>query len=501
MSKRPKAYSYLRFSTPEQLKGDTLRRQIDAAQRYSRSNDLDLDTDFTFRDLGVSAFRGKHAEEGALAAFIEAVDTGRVEPGSYLLVESLDRLSRERIMSALHQFSDLLSKGIYIVTLSDGQVYDSESINSLTGLIVPLVSMARANEESELKSKRLRAAWQNKRDRAAKGEHVLTRWAPAWLELKNGKFVVIERRAAVVRRIFEMALKGIGIVNIARQLNVEGVAPFSRSNGWYQSYVRKILYNEAVFGRFQPMRTSYQDGKKRRVPDGEPIDNYYPAIVSEADFYKVKHSRPGPSGKGKVLPRNVLNGIVFCKRCGGKMHYISKGPPPKGRSYLACDTARRLKKCDARSVPYQPVLNYVLEHLPEYQNYYDANRPSAKDSDREIDEIAAQIAIAEERIERMVDAIEAGDFQAIKKRLIEREAELEKLKAAQAELVEKRAIKEAGSDDLESYVEWFNTEISLEEFDETVLSAIGHLSTQIKRYVDKIILERDQPIQVVPTEP
>ena len=119
---RAKAYSYLRFSTPDQMQGDSFRRQTEAARKYAEHHGLDFDDDLTFRDLGVSAFRGANVVEGALGQFIEAVNAGRVQTGSYLLVENLDRLSRDKIMPALNRFSSLLEAGITIVTLSDGKV-------------------------------------------------------------------------------------------------------------------------------------------------------------------------------------------------------------------------------------------------------------------------------------------------------------------------------------------------------------------------------------------
>src|SRR5919202_870899 len=98
---QPKAFSYLRFSTPEQMKGDSFRRQAVLAQEYASRHGLDLDTDLTFRDLGVSAFRGKNAETGRLGDFLQAVADGLVPPGSFLLVESLDRISRQAARKAL----------------------------------------------------------------------------------------------------------------------------------------------------------------------------------------------------------------------------------------------------------------------------------------------------------------------------------------------------------------------------------------------------------------
>ncbi len=83
MSKK-KAYSYIRFSTPEQLKGDSLRRQLESSRKYALEHNLVLDE--SLRDLGVSAFKGKNATEGALKRFMELIDAGQVERGSILIL-------------------------------------------------------------------------------------------------------------------------------------------------------------------------------------------------------------------------------------------------------------------------------------------------------------------------------------------------------------------------------------------------------------------------------
>lgn len=97
----PKAYSYTRFSTPEQGQGDSLRRQTAAAREYATKNQLDLDEELTFHDPGMSAYRGRNAETGALGTFLEAVRDKIIPLGSYLLVESLDRISRQTVRLAM----------------------------------------------------------------------------------------------------------------------------------------------------------------------------------------------------------------------------------------------------------------------------------------------------------------------------------------------------------------------------------------------------------------
>ncbi|WP_201268787.1 recombinase family protein [Sinorhizobium meliloti] len=98
---RPKAYSYVRFSTPEQMKGDSFRRQIEAAERYAATRGLEMDTKFAFHDLGVSAWQGRNKTDGMLGEFLSYVREGDIARGSYLLVENLDRVSRENALDAL----------------------------------------------------------------------------------------------------------------------------------------------------------------------------------------------------------------------------------------------------------------------------------------------------------------------------------------------------------------------------------------------------------------
>ena len=56
---KPRAYSYLRFSSPEQRLGDSERRQIEAARRYAERHDLDLSNE-TFKDLPSATCGGIH---------------------------------------------------------------------------------------------------------------------------------------------------------------------------------------------------------------------------------------------------------------------------------------------------------------------------------------------------------------------------------------------------------------------------------------------------------
>jgi hypothetical protein len=343
-------------------------------------------------------------------------------------------------MPALGRFSALLEKAITIVTLADGKIWTADSLNNLPDIMWSLMQMARAHDESEQKSRRVRAAWQNKRVRAANGGHVLTARAPAWLRLRSGSFEVIEDRAAIVRRIFDMAVEGHGKAAIAHRLNIEHVESFGdgpsearKANGWHRSYIQKILGNPAVIGRFQPMRR-VRSGEKAREADGMPLEGYFPAVVDADVFYRV---RPGASGhKGKPLA-NILSGLAVCPHCGGKLHFVNKGPGPKGGSYLACDNARRKGTCDARSVRYDvaaiALLNCLEDGELDVRALIGADAQShRRDIARKLEAVAGRIAETDSGITNLLDVLTRRPSPAIEQRLAEHEATLKQLREEKA---------------------------------------------------------------------
>ncbi len=223
-----KAYSYLRFSSPEQAKGASKARQIEAAARWAAERDLVLDEEL--RDEGVSAFKGRNrAPTTALGGFLARVESGEVPSGSYLIVESLDRLSREQVVDALELFLGLTRKGIVIVTLTDGYEWSRETLrDNHLQLIVSIVIMSRAYEESATKSHRVGDAWSRKRVAARETGQAMTAVCPAWIRLvggpRTGRYELIEERAAIVRDIFAATIAGDGRRTIVKRLNTAGIA-------------------------------------------------------------------------------------------------------------------------------------------------------------------------------------------------------------------------------------------------------------------------------------
>ncbi|MGO9022359.1 MAG: recombinase family protein [Syntrophobacteraceae bacterium] len=415
----PKCYSYVRFSTPEQSQGDSLRRQLEYATDYAERKGLHLDKTLSLRDLGLSGFHGDNRTKGALGQFLRHVAAGRIARGSILIVESLDRLSRQEILTALNLFTEIIQGGMTIVTAIDGQEYTEDSINANPmQLMLSLVSMTTAHDESSKKSKRLGKAWEGKRERALSGERKLTGRAPEWLSLTEDKkrFEIIPERAKVIEQIFQMKLAGVGKAATTRTLNKQQEwIPGRKGNerGWRPSYIQKILLNRSVIGECQPHKLAVVDGKKVRIPVGDAISGYYPRVVSDELFYGVqkqfeKNKRLVGNGGGKNGKcNNLLSYIARCGYCGAPMTFVNKG---EGGKYLVCDDARRGRGCKYGSVHYEEVEHLVLEYckgLTARDLFPKGNKtPDEVDSLRgNLVAIEARISEAELQIENLTDTI------------------------------------------------------------------------------------------------
>jgi hypothetical protein len=87
------AFSYIRFSSPEQAKGDSFRRQSEKAEAWAKANGYTIAK--SWADLGVSGYRGRNARTGNFGEFLRAAKNGELPKDSVLLVENLDRVSRQ----------------------------------------------------------------------------------------------------------------------------------------------------------------------------------------------------------------------------------------------------------------------------------------------------------------------------------------------------------------------------------------------------------------------
>lgn len=316
-------YSYIRFSSKKQEQNDSVRRQVALGKAWIDAHpEHVLDEQLTLRDLGVSAFRGANldSEKGALGAFIELAKkpNSPIPKGSILMIERLDRFSRQQTRKAYRTFCELIEAGVKVLVLEPTQLIDESNIDSMDTVIPLIVGLQIAYEQSREKRKRVGHAWKTKRENAEKGKPMSKR-CPSWLAWDESKesFAVQPQAKKAIEYIFKRTADGCGQRQLTSELNSK-FPPVGHSGKWNGSYVQKVLSDRAVLGELQP---HIFDDNGVRAPIGTPIKAYYPRIISDELFDRaaqakfIRRRAKGPNSKFI----NLFVGLVYGAD-GHKMH-------------------------------------------------------------------------------------------------------------------------------------------------------------------------------------
>ena len=271
--KSARVYSYARWSSDSQGDGDSSRRQDERAKQWCASRGLGLAGGE--QDAGVSAWKGKNRHEGSgLSRLLKMVKSG-----DYLLVEDNDRLSRQDWLTAMIFLSEIVAKGVTVVTLANGNEIDAARFRRDPGCFLPAILRAHlGNDENEKKSERIKASWQARKDKIAKGQAANLR-LPCWLRWDKDADcpVLVEENAKVIRKMFEWALAGLGCQTIARRLHREGYKLVNKGKRRERAltlsapYVWRTLRNKLVIGCGIYVEPS--------------VPGVFPPVVDENTFY------------------------------------------------------------------------------------------------------------------------------------------------------------------------------------------------------------------------
>jgi DNA invertase Pin-like site-specific DNA recombinase len=262
-------YSYIRFSSGKQARGSSVARQTDLANAWrARHPEHTLNTTLRMRDLGKSAFRGANLDPqtGDLGKFIWLAehDKKRVPPGSILLLEKLDRFTRDDSLKAVHVLSGLILADITVITLDPERVADRKTAGKMEILLPMVLDLIMANEYSANLSTRVSKGWAAKRQRAIAGEVKMTSNCPLWLRYNPAKHTYdkLHERVAIVKRIFNLADNGAGSTVI---LGTTGLI--------YEAWLRlKALWS------------------------GKPVDNNW-MMEAAKDLMKLAHDQSQAAGE------------------------------------------------------------------------------------------------------------------------------------------------------------------------------------------------------------
>jgi len=366
------AFSYQRVSDPKQTRDGRagLDRQADAFNGFCQRHCLIANAD-PLVDRGLSAFHGRHRSKGALGAFIAAAKAGQIPSGSVLVVEDIDRLTREVADKQLRLLLEFFDNGLAIGVIRDDWVIDLARYNDDAALrLVLQTRFDAATDYSKKLSGRISDVWQRRqRDWVAHRKPYLGRGSrPEWLTDDGVNFVEIPKTVELVQRIFKLcAEENMGGTQIAELLNAMGYKP-TRTDAYGPDRVLKILHDRRVLG-------------EKQWPDGTLIPDYFPRIIDQALWdacqkaIDIRQTNKGRLGRGKVVAC-LFQGGVFCS-CGRALVYQS-GRNRLGQvkyAYLIC-TGTRKHECPRPpgNMPYDEEALLLSFMAQRWSKFFD--RPS-----------------------------------------------------------------------------------------------------------------------------
>ena len=415
-------FSYIRFSSLKQRKGNSEDRQLEIAPRVAKEKRWHLDESLSVSDLGLSAFkRANLGPKGKLGAIKVALEEGRIVPGTICIIEALDRLTRTQIDEAYDLFRDLLRGGLELYVDKGGRHYTKDSLRNPTDLIIAIVELNAANEYAMNLSNRVGTAWQAKRDKLASEGKRLTKQVVGWIDAATWK--PIPERVAIVKKIFSLYNAGHGMSAIVRKFNGEKIPTWGRGKSWNVSYIHQILHSRAVIGEFQPHVTKSADTGNyyKRIKSGQPIENYYPAIIDRNVFFATQ-AKLGDSTRGPKTENigNLFSGVAFCE-CGAKMYLAKSVKANQTRLYYMCWSKVKGLGCEAPSIRYEPVENLFVSTVA--QNAHKLFQKNATGAANVVQSLKGELEDHKRQIENITKFVIDGKATTA---LVEKQAELEK---------------------------------------------------------------------------
>jgi site-specific DNA recombinase len=245
-----------------------------------------------YSDPDVSAWSGKARPD--YQRMMKDIRDGKVNA---IVAWHLDRLTRTP-----RELEDFLLDCDNAGVKNFGTVSGDIDLGSRDGLVMARILGAIARKSSDDASARIRAKFDQK---AAKGEWKPTYYRPYGYNQVDGKLVIHEGEAAVVREIAKRVLGGESRTAISRDLHARGLRT-STGKPWSVTRMAKLLRSPTVTAL--------------RIHRGEVFgEGSWDPILGRDTWEKVgaKLRRTGGAQRGRQ--RHVLTGVVRCGRCREKL--------------------------------------------------------------------------------------------------------------------------------------------------------------------------------------
>lgn len=323
-----KIAAYCRVSTEKEAQIDSLEKQIEFFNEFTRKNGYELYK--LYADEGISGKQIKHRKQ-----FQQMMIDAKAEKFDKVVVKDVSRFARNTV-DLLQSVRELKSYGVQVDFLNNGEVMEggSEFILTILG--------AMAQQESANMSKRVKFG----KDITAKKGRV-PNLVFGYDKIPDERYTlkINEEEAKIVKEIFESYVyKGIGTTKIAWNLNDKGIRTKKTKSKWVQTSIVRMLKNPIYTGRVTNKKSEVTDfitGTRKELPEEEWIVVEKPEmrIISDELFNRAQELLEQRSNEFKLNNKRekteyVFSTLIYCKHCGYSFRRIKRKYTADGPEYI-----------------------------------------------------------------------------------------------------------------------------------------------------------------------
>ena len=323
-----KIAAYCRVSTEKEAQIDSLEKQIEFFNEFTKKNGYELYK--LYADEGISGKQIKHRKQ-----FQQMMIDAKAKKFDKVVVKDVSRFARNTV-DLLQSVRELKSYNVQVDFLNNGEVMEggSEFILTILG--------AMAQQESANMSKRVKFG---KDITAQKGR--VPNLVFGYDKIPNERYTlkINEEEAKIVKEIFEnYVYKGIGTTKIAWDLNDRGIRTKKTKSKWVQTSIVRMLKNPIYTGRVTNKKSEVTDfitGTRKDLPEEEWIVVERPEIriISDELFNRAQEILAQRSNEFKLNNKRekteyVFSTLIYCKHCGYSFRRIKRKYKEDGPEYV-----------------------------------------------------------------------------------------------------------------------------------------------------------------------
>ncbi|WP_288493133.1 recombinase family protein [uncultured Pantoea sp.] len=307
-----------------------------------------------WQDIGLSAYKNKNIVDGELGKIVQLVESGDIGVGHYLVIYSLDRLSRRSSWDE-DTIQKIVKSGVVIHDVSTPVIINKDE--PFSKILMELI-ISRVNNESKIKSERSIAGWEKRLTDTLKDGKVFTKKLPRWLSTDDNGYTLITEQVDIINRIFTEYTNGLTSPMIARRLNEEGIKS-TGSSLWRLGTITKLIKDERL------------RGKLKRNSDGTLIPNVFPEVIGEEIFKIANDILKVNSAGTKGRPReneanrevhNILTGMIRCGKCGSR---VTTSKNTRDVRYVVCRNRLNFRTCGQGSKRLDLLEKTIISHIKQ----------------------------------------------------------------------------------------------------------------------------------------